>query len=329
MPHDAHAPHAHPHSHEHAHAGHTHEEAPHDHAAHASERRLMAALVITVIAMLIGGIGGWMVGSLALLADAGHMLADAGSLGLGLLAARQARHPADALNSYGHARRPILAAFVNGVLLLLTSAWIAFEGISRLINPQPVDGHSMILLAAVGMIANLLSYACLHGGDSEDLNRRGAAAHVLADLLGSAAALLAAYVIIRTGWLPADPLLSMFAASLVLRRGIIVSRESAHILLEGTPRGLNLAAIAHALPGQVTGLSSVHHLHAWSLSQNKKMMTLHAVPESGVAPGVLIARIRAALQGQGITHVTVQVEPEACGEGDCGKHEDVGPNFYS
>lgn len=314
--------HSHAHSHhDHGHAGHDHAHGhePHDHAAHASHRRLLGALTVTVVAMLIGIVGGIVSGSLALLADAGHMLADAGSLGLALLASRQALLPADAGHSYGHVRKPVLAAFVNGLLLLAVSAWIGVEAVDRLLHPQPVDGEAMTVVAVIGLVANLIALALLHGGDKDDLNRRGAAAHVLSDLLGSVAAIIAGVVILSTGWLTADPLLSFLAAGLVLRMGLIITRESAHILLEGTPRGLDLVAIANALPQEVPGLVDVHHVHAWSLSQKQKLMTLHAVPDGSRPEAALIATIREALARHGVTHVTVQVEAARdCADHDCG-----------
>lgn len=313
----SHAAHAHHEGHGHHDHGHRHDE-PHDHAAHASHNRLAWALVVTVSAMVVGVIGGLISGSLALIADAGHMLADAGSLALSLLAARQALKRADAAHSFGHERTPVLAAFVNGTLLLLASAWIAFEAVQRFVTPTPVQAGTMMMVAVIGLVANLISLALLHGGDAEDLNRRGAMAHVLSDLLGSVAALVAAFVILKTGWLPADPLLSLLAAALVLRMGLKVVRESAHILLEGTPRGLDLAAIAAELPATVPGVAGVHHLHAWSLSQTRKLMTLHVTPDGRVATPELIASVRNALSRHGITHVTVQVEPELCSDDHCG-----------
>ena len=309
--------HAHGHSHHHGH-GHDHGHGHHHHAAQASHRRLLGALLVTVAAMVVGVIGGLWSGSLALIADAGHMLADAGSLGLALLAARQALREADANHSYGHVRLPVLAAFVNGLLLLAASAWITYEAATRIYQPRAIDGGTMTLIAGVGLAANLISLALLHGGETEDLNRRGAAAHVLSDLLGSVAALIAGLVILATGWQLVDPLLSFLAAALVLRIGLRITREAAHILLEGTPRGMDLQKISNALPDEVAGLVSVHHLHAWSLSQTKKLMTLHAVPDGSVSSAALIAAIRGALERHGITHVTIQLEPAAgCGDAAC------------
>ena len=302
-------------NHSHHDHGHSHGHEGHNHAAHASHRRLAWALGVTLVAMVVSVVGGYLAHSLALVADAGHMLADAGALGLGLLAARQSLRPADAGHSFGHARMPVLAAFVNGLFLLLASAWIAFEAVQRLLNPQPVDGHTMIIVAAIGLVANIVSFALLHGGDAEDLNRRGAAAHVLSDLLGSVAALIAGIVIIQTGWLAADPILSMVAAALVLRMGVKVTRESAHILLEGTPRGMDLVKLGRELT--VPGVKSVHHIHAWSLSQTQKLVTLHAVPNGEASAEEMIAGIRKALAAYGITHLTVQVEAGACAEPDC------------
>ncbi len=316
-------PHAHSHA-AHSHAGHDHHghdhHEPHNHAAHASHRRLAWALLVTVVAMVVGVGGGLISGSLALIADAGHMLADAGSLGLSLLAARQALRPADAGHSFGHERMPVLAAFINGSLLLLASAWIAFEAVQRFFNPGEVHGETMLVVAGIGLAANIIAFALLHGGDAEDLNRRGAAAHVLSDLLGSLAALLAAGIILQTGWMTADPLLSLLAAGLVLHMGLKITRESAHILLEGTPRGLDLSRIAAELPGSVPGVANVHHLHAWSLSQTKKLMTLHVTPDGSVPVPELITTVRGALARYGITHVTVQVEstnPGDCADADC------------
>ena len=316
----------HRHGHDHAHGpthglggsddhGHPHD-AAHDHHHHhadGSARRLKLALALTTSVMLVEAVGGWWTNSLALLADAGHMLTDAGSLLLAVLAMGHAARPADARHSYGHGRFPVLAAFVNGLLLLAVSAWIAFEAVARLITPEPVQGWTLAAIATVGLLANLAAFAFLHGGHEHDLNRRGAAAHVLSDLLGSVAAVSAGLIIVFTGWMRADPLLSIFAALLIVRTGIRVTRESAHVLLEGAPPNLDLRAITTALPGAVAGVSSVHHVHAWSITPGDNLMTLHAVLTADADADQTLSRIQAwLLQTHRIGHVTVQVERESC-----------------
>lgn len=269
--------------------------------------------------MLLEFAGGWWTRSLALMADAGHMLADAGSLLLAVLALAQAAKPADARHSYGRVRFPVLAAFVNGILLLAVSVWIAIEAVIRLVNPVPVDGLPLAGIALVGLLANLAAFALLHGGHEHDLNRRGALAHVLSDLLGSVAALLAGLIIWQTGWLRADPILSLLAAALIVRTGIRITRESAHVLLEAAPSGLSLAGVASELPLAVSGVSSVHHVHAWSLTPGDNLMTLHAVLAPDADADQILGRIRVWLRDtHRIGHVTVQVERADCGAGaDC------------
>lgn len=266
--------------------------------------------------MLVEAVGGWWTGSLALLADAGHMLADAGSLLLAVLALAQAARPADAAHSYGHGRFTVLAAFVNGLALLAVSAWIAIEGITRLIQPQPVQGLTMAAIALIGLLANLAAFALLHGGHAHDLNRRGAAAHVLSDLLGSVAALAAGVIIATTGWPRADPLLSMIAAALIVRTGVRVVRESAHVLLEGAPAGVDVAAVSTQLPQAIAGVNSVHHVHAWSLTPGDNLMTLHAVLVPGADADLTLTQIQDWLRRTyRVGHATVQVERSDCEDG--------------
>lgn len=319
-----HGPH-HVRGHDHGDHGHDHG-LGHDHRHSHSDQgagRLKLALGITATIMLIEAVGGWWTNSLALLADAGHMLADAGSLLLAVLALAQIAKPADARHSYGHGRFPVLAAFSNGLLLLVVSVWIAMEAVHRLISPQPVEGLPLAGVALIGFVANLVSYLLLHGGHEHDLNRRGALAHVLSDLLGSAAALLAGLIIWQTGWLRADPLLSLFAALLILRTGVKVTRESAHVLLEAAPPHLNLPGVASELPRAVAGILSVHHVHAWSITPGDNLMTLHAVLAPSADADQTLGRIRDWLRDtHRIGHVTVQVEREDCEvSADCAADE--------
>lgn len=273
--------------------------------------------------MVVEFVGGWWTNSLALIADAGHMLADAGSLLLAVLALAQADRPVDARHSYGRGRFPVLAAFVNGLLLLLVSLWISIEAVARLVTPEPVDGLALSGVALIGLVANLAAFALLHGGHEHDLNRRGAVAHVLSDLLGSVAALLAGVIIWQTGWLRADPLLSLFAALLIVRTGVRVMRESAHVLLEGAPPGLSLRGVAAELPRAVSGVVSVHHVHAWSITPGDNLMTLHAVLAPSADADLTLTRIQHWLrETHRIGHVTVQVERQDCEvSADCGADE--------
>lgn len=293
----------------------------HDHHHHhrdQGEGRLKLALGITLSIMLLEAVGGWWTHSLALLADAGHMLADAGALALAVFALAQSRRPADAAHSYGHSRFTVLAAFVNGLALLAVSAWIAFEGVQRLIDPQPVDGLTMAGIALIGLLANLAAFGLLHGGHAHDLNRRAAAVHVLSDLLGSVAALIAGLVIVFTGWLRADPLLSMVAAVLIVRTGVRILRESGHVLLEGAPDGIDLSAVARELTQAVPGVASVHHLHAWSLTPGDHLMTLHAVLQPGADADAALSGIQHWLKTtHRIGHVTVQLERADCHSAVC------------
>ncbi len=303
-------------SHDHSHHQHAHKHG-------GSAGRLKLALGITVSIMLLEAVGGWWTESLALLADAGHMLADAGSLLLAVLALAQAKKPADAEHSYGRSRFPVLAAFVNGLLLLAVSAWISVEALSRLISPLEVDGARMAAVAVVGLLANLAAFFLLHGGNEADLNRRGAAAHVLSDLLGSVAAVIAGLIIVFTGWMRADPALSLFAALLIVRMGIRITRESAHVLLEAAPSSLDLNQIAVLLPKEVPGVASVHHLHAWTLTPGDNLMTLHVVLAPSVDADLTLSNIQNWLRDKHqIGHATVQVERSDCEEvSDCGAHE--------
>jgi cobalt-zinc-cadmium efflux system protein len=207
---------------------HAHAHGPgHDHAPHSSERRLFWALVLTVVYMLVQTAGGLLSGSLALLADSGHMLADAGALALAWFATRLARKPSDALRSYGYHRFQILAAYTNGVALFLVAALIVIEALRRLHEPQAVLGTPMLVVAVAGLVVNAIAFFVLRGGDSNDLNMR-AALHVAGDILGSVAAIVAAIVILMTGWTPIDPLLDPDHAADPARRARLGEALGAH-----------------------------------------------------------------------------------------------------
>lgn len=286
----------------------------HDHGIPDDRRRLMAALLLTGTFMVVEAVGGWIAGSLALIADAAHMLTDTASLLFAWIAFRLTDRPADRKRTFGYHRFPVLAAFVNGLFLLAIVVWIAFEAVGRLLEPTPVMGPLMLTVAVIGLLVNVVAFVLLHGGNRENLNMRGAAVHVLGDLLGSVGAIVAAGVILTTGWTPIDPILSLLVALLVLRSAWFVLREATHVLLEGTPAQIDPAEVERILPLEVAGLRDVHHVHAWSLSQERPMMSLHARADGAVGHDRLVARIKEVLRERfGVEHITLQMEyGEAC-----------------
>jgi cobalt-zinc-cadmium efflux system protein len=309
--------HAHDHGrdqgHDHGHGAHH----GHAHGSGASETALLWALWITAGFMIAEAIGGWIAGSLALIADAAHMLADAGSLAMSYAAVRAASRPASDLMSYGHHRWQVLAAFVNGLALLLLSVWIVIEAAHRLVAPAVIQPQIMMAVAGLGMVANLVSYFALSRGE-RTLNVRSALLHVAADVLGNIGALLAGLLILLTHWTPIDPILSMVTAILIVRGGYRVTRESAHILLEGTPAEFDTAAVERRIKAAVPTVAAVHHIHAWSLTDERPMMTLHVVLREGADPTVCLAGVQGVLRAQlNIVHATVQIESAPCGD-DCG-----------
>ena len=259
------------------HAGHGH--ADHGHVPEVSrdnERRIFLAMLLTGGFMIAEVIGGLLSGSLALIADAGHMATDTAALALAWIAFRLSRRPADSTRSYGFHRGEVLAAFVNGIAMIVLVIWIAVEAVQRLYAPVPILGGIMLWIAVGGLLVNCIAFWLLHSGSSENLNIRGAAVHVAGDLLGSVAAILAAGVIIATGWTPIDPLLSVLVGLLILRSAWFITRQSAHILMEGAPHGLQAADIQRDLVANVKGIQDVHHIHTWSLTQERPLVTLHA-----------------------------------------------------
>ena len=280
-----------------------------------NQRRVFWAMLVTGAFMAVEVAGGLISGSLALLADAGHMLTDTASLALAWFAFRLGRKPADNARSYGYQRFQVLAAFVNGVTLIAIVGWIAVEAVGRLLSPQPVMGGTMMAVAVLGLIVNLVAFRLLHGGDQHNLNLRGAALHVLGDLLGSVAAIAAAVVILATGWTPIDPLLSLLVAGLILRSAWMLVRQSGHILLEGTPRHLDIEEIKRELPAAVPAVSDVHHVHAWSLTAERPLVTLHANVREGADHSRVLQAIKAHLSDRfAVEHSTVQLEPGPCAD---------------
>ena len=285
----------------------------HDHPHHsesASQRRLWLALGILATFTAVEAVGGLWANSIALLAEAAHMLADCGSLVLAVIAIRVSQRPPRADRTYGHQRYQPLAAYTNGLFLLAITLGVVTEALRRLMSVPPVDGAVMLGVALLGGCANLAALFVLSGGSS--LNERGARAHVLSDLIGAVAAIFAAGVILAFGWLPADPLLSLAVSALILRSGWRLTRDSAHVLLEGAPAGFDVGAVERELR-EMPSVRGVHHVHAWSLTGDTPMVTLHAeLTEDADRRTVLLTINERLRQRFGIEHATVQFE-----EGEC------------
>ncbi|MDP6993375.1 MAG: cation diffusion facilitator family transporter [Woeseiaceae bacterium] len=280
-------------------------------------RRVQVALALTGTFMVVEVVGGILSGSLALLADAGHMLTDSMALALAVFAFRVSSKPADGRRSYGYQRVQIIAAFVNGLSLLVIVGWILFEAVMRLFDPPEVLGSTMLMVATAGLFVNIASFIVLHGGDQENLNIRGAALHVLGDLLGSVAAIIAAFVIIWTGWMPIDPILSVVVAMLILRSAWHLVKRSAHILLEGAPEWLDVDDMQAKIIAAVPEVSEIHHVHVWGLTPQHLMLTMHVVlPETVSAPTPVVRQVKSVLKSEfAIDHSTIEVE-----YGDCADH---------
>src|SRR5215217_2883459 len=269
--------------------------------------RLWLVLGLTGTFMVVEVIGGWVSGSLALLADAGHMLTDVGALGLSLLTAWIAQRPADDTKTYGYLRWEILAALVNGAALFGIAGWVVVEAMQRLQDPQPIRGGLFLSIAAAGLLVNLVSLYLLHGSRQGSLNARGAYLHVLGDALGSAGALGAAAIIWFTGWVPADPIASIGLSLLILVGAWRLIRESTDILLDAVPGHVALAEVHRRILG-VPGVAAVHDLHVWTVVNGVVAMSGHAVvPDLETHPGVLDV-IRTEMAALGIGHVTMQLE---------------------
>ncbi len=303
----------------HDHGGHDH--AGHSHAGHAhgssDKKRVLIAACLTGGFMFAEAAGGLLTGSLALLADAGHMLTDSVSLMLAWYAFHLAGRAATSRMTYGFHRVKTLVAYTNGIAVFAIGIWIVVEAFHRLHDPSPVLGGPMMVIAIIGLGVNIAAFLVLHGGDRESLNMRGAILHVLGDLLGSVAALAAALVIITTGWVLIDPLLSALVAVLLFRSAWALTRESGHLLLEGVPASLDRDDIARDIEDHVKGVTEVHHMHVWSMDGSKNMATLHACLSEGTDSEHAVKAIKRRLAKQhGIEHATVEPEFGACADAE-------------
>jgi len=288
----------------------------HDHGtSNLNERRLFWAGLLTAVTMLAEAIGGIVSGSLALLADAGHMLTDSAALALAWLAVRFATRPADWKRTYGFDRFEVLAAFTNGLALFFICIAIGYEAIVRLFEPVPVMGGTMLIIASAGLAINVITLLILRQGGRGNLNVRAALLHVISDLLGSVAAIVAALVILWSGWTPIDPLLSILISLLILRSAWLITKDAGHILLEGAPDDVDIREVQKDIEAAIPAVESVHHVHAWCLSENRRLMTLHARVSESAPPEKVAAAIKARLkQCFGVVHATIEIEHSECAD---------------
>lgn len=299
---------------------HTHSHSPS--SGDENAKRLMLAFGITASFMVIEVVGGLISGSLALLADAGHMLTDAAALLFALIAVQFARRPPNARHTFGWLRLTTLAAFVNAIALVVITILIVWEAFQRFRHPQPVAGMTMMVIAVAGLLANILAFWILHRGSSEkNLNVRAAALHVLGDLLGSVGAIVAALVIIYTGWTPIDPILSVLVSCLVLRSAWGLLKESVNELLEGAPVSLDIPALKRRMCRDIPEVRDVHHVHVWLVGE-KPVMTLHVQVIPPHDHDALLGRIQHFLEHHyEISHATIQMEYQTCSGSDCHLNE--------
>lgn len=289
--------------------GHTHADgSTHSHAS--GTHGLRWALVLTLTFFFAEVVGGWLSNSLALLADAGHMLTDVGALGLSLFVAWFSRQPGTSSKTFGYLRWEILAALINGAVLLVVSAGIVWEAIGRLRNPQPLQSGLMLMVATGGLLVNIAVARLLHAGASSSLNLRGAYLHVLSDLLGSVAAILAGLAVRYRGWTLADPVASILMTALIVRGAWGLVRESVDVLLEAVPPHISLDAVRSSIAA-VPGVCSVHDLHVWTVTSGMVAMSAHVVVPEPADHQAALERVHAAMARFGIQHVTVQIEGTA------------------
>jgi cobalt-zinc-cadmium efflux system protein len=293
---------AHTHARRHRHA--------HDHRS-ASRRALVIVLLLTLIFTVVEVVGGVLTDSLALLADAGHMVSDVVALALALIALTLAQRPSSPRRSFGFQRAEILAAFVNGLALVLVSAWIVWEAVRRFDDPPEILGGWMLVVAVVGLTVNAVAATILLRSGRESLNIDAAFRHVIADLLGSAGVLVAALVIVLTGWELVDPIVSILIAALIVASAWGILRDSTAILMEETPSGIDADEVARAIV-EVDGVSSVHDLHVWRITSGFDALSAHVLVGQGEDCHARRRDVERMISERfGITHTTLQVDHDA------------------
>ncbi len=270
--------------------------------------RLKVALVLTFVYMIAEAVGGWLTNSLALLADAGHMLTDVAAMSLTLFAFWFAARPATSKKTYGYYRLEILAAFINGVALVVLSLWVVYEAVERWQSPPDIKGAQLLLIASGGLIVNIIAAWLLHSGHKHDLNMRGAFLHVIGDLLGSVAAMGAGLLILGFGWTWADAAGSIFISAIIIVGAWRLILDSVNVLLEGTPRHINMTTVEESIL-ETPGVTGIHDLHIWTISSGIHALSVHISHDESVLHSDLLAVVRGKLHdGFGIDHLTIQME---------------------
>lgn len=287
----------------------------HNHTHSANKKVLFISFLIITSYMVVEVIGGYLTNSLALLSDAGHMLSDAIALAIALISFKLGEKVASQSNTFGYKRFEILAAVLNGVTLILIALYIFYESIERFTNPPEVATTGMLVISSIGLAVNMLvAWIMMRGGDTEDnLNMRGAYLHVISDMLGSVGAIIAALLIMFFGWGWADPLASVIVAVLVLRSGYYVTNSAVHVLMEGTPRNIDLNDVVETIK-KTKGIQSVHDLHIWSITSGLNALSCHAVVDDKLTIAEteqILRKIEHDLEHNGIQHVTIQLETSA------------------
>ncbi|EKE84738.1 cation diffusion facilitator family transporter [Idiomarina xiamenensis 10-D-4] len=293
------------HHHDDHHHGHSH-----DHSVTgANEKKVLLSFFLIFTFMLVEVVGGWLSGSLALLADAGHMLTDAAALALAYAAFRFGRRGADHKRTFGYLRFEVIAGFINAITLFAIVIWIAYEAWQRFNQPHEVLAGPMLIVAVIGLIVNVLVFWILTRGDTEHVNIKGAVLHVMGDLLGSIGAIIAAAVIYWTGWTPIDPILSLLVALIILRSAWKLLVKSLHILLEGAPDNATPAQLKDYLCQHIEGVADVSHVHVWLITSGRALATLHVRPKLDEQAREVAQAVEHELLTQfDIEHVTVAID---------------------
>lgn len=291
---------------------HSHHDHAHDHAptvTRSNECNVLIAFVMTFTFMLVEVVGGVLSGSLALLADAGHMLTDAAALALSYAAFRFGRRNADIKRTFGYLRFEVIAGFINALTLFAIVIWIAYEAWLRFRQPHEVLAGPMLVVATIGLLVNTVVFWILTRGDSEHVNIKGAALHVMGDLLGSIGAIAAAIVVYFTGWIPIDPILSLVMSVLILRSAWVLLKKSLHILLEGAPANAMPQEIERYLKDSVTGVADIHHVHVWMITSGRTLATLHVRAKEGADVRQVVRQVERELYDRfHVEHATVAID---------------------